>query len=504
MTSLLTTNPTRAAIAVILGALALRLALALVIGLGTDEIYTVAVARQLSLSYFDHPPLHQWITHASTLMLGEGRQTRAPFILLFAGTSWLLFLITRRLFGASAGLWAVAALNLSAFFTLSAGSWIVPDGALLFFLALAVWALARQLFPLDHETPRPWLHWLIAGAALGLSGLSKYHGVLVALGAALFLVGTARRRKALTHPAPWAGAALAALIISPVLIWNARHGWASFLFQAGRSQGEGVAPWLAPLSLLAQAGWLLPWVFAWLAMGLWAAWRSARDERFWFLASLGLPTIALFTLLPIFGNLGLPHWAMPGWFLLMPLAGLWLAGLTDQTRPQRWARQAAIGTLAVLALIGSHAATGWMTRLVPAISRSDPTLETVGWDQLRARLRETGLDDPRRVIITDSWQNAGRADVALERSYTVMPGTLDPRHYAFIIDQRTLLGRDGLLVVRARREAQMRETLRGHFASLGESRRITLGRAGLPEIELVVIPAGGFAKPLPWAYGIRP
>ncbi len=208
-----TADPARAAALVILGALALRLALAASIGLGTDEIYTVAVSRQLSLSYFDHPPLHQWITHAAALLLGEGRQTRLPFILLFAGTSWLIFLITRRLYGAQAGFWAVVTLNLSAFFTLSAGSWIVPDGALLFCLALAAWALARELFPLAGESPAPWTNWLVAGAAIGLAGLAKYHGALVALGAASSSRSRPGDGRNCAIPRPGPAAALAAAIV---------------------------------------------------------------------------------------------------------------------------------------------------------------------------------------------------------------------------------------------------------------------------------------------------
>ena len=40
-----------------------RLATAAAMGLGMDESYTTAISRDLHLSYFDHPPLHQWIAH---------------------------------------------------------------------------------------------------------------------------------------------------------------------------------------------------------------------------------------------------------------------------------------------------------------------------------------------------------------------------------------------------------------------------------------------------------
>jgi 4-amino-4-deoxy-L-arabinose transferase-like glycosyltransferase len=499
-------NPARAAMMVIAGALALRLAMAVAIGLGTDEIYTVAISRSLSWSYFDHPPLHQWLTHATALLLGEGRQVRLPFILMFAGTSWFLFALTARLYGDAAGFWAVVTLNLAGFFTLSAGSWIVPDGALMFMLALAGWALAREFFPEHDDVSGSLANWLIAGGALGLAGLAKYHAALAAFGVAIWLLVTPRGRQTLLRPGPWLAAALAVAIVTPVLVWNAQNGWVSFLFQSARTQGAGFTPWLVPASLLAQAGWLLPWVFVPLVGGLWLGWKQERDVRFWFLMALALPAIIIFTLTPAFGNLGLPHWAMPGWFFIMPLAGLHLARMAaTSAKPVRWARTAAIGSAAVLAVLASQAATGWMGRIIPNLSRNDPTLETFGWDQLPARLAAAGLAEPRdRFIIADSWQNTGRIDVALEGRRTVLPGTTDPRHFAFIVDQQKLLGRDAIIIVRARREAQLRGALAPHFASLGTGVPFSLGRGGLPEIDLVAIPASGFAKVLPWPYGRQP
>ena len=125
---------TRAAIAVIASFACARAAFALTLGLGVDEAYTLVISRQLQLSYFDHPPLHQWIAHFSALAFGETPAARLPFVALFAGSGWLMFSLTRRLFGAQAALAALVALNATPFFFASAGSWIVPDGPLVFAL----------------------------------------------------------------------------------------------------------------------------------------------------------------------------------------------------------------------------------------------------------------------------------------------------------------------------------------------------------------------------------
>ena len=136
----------RMALALIVAFALARLALAATLGPGFDEAYTIVVARRLDLSYFDHPPLHQWIAHYAALAFGEGAATRLPFIALFAATGWLTFALTRRLFDARAGLVALVALNVSAFFLVSAGGWVVPDGPLLFALAGAALTLAKLFF----------------------------------------------------------------------------------------------------------------------------------------------------------------------------------------------------------------------------------------------------------------------------------------------------------------------------------------------------------------------
>ena len=61
------------------------------LGLGRDEAYTLVISRRLALSYFDHPPLHQWLAHVAALAFGETVFARLPFVALFALTGWLLF-----------------------------------------------------------------------------------------------------------------------------------------------------------------------------------------------------------------------------------------------------------------------------------------------------------------------------------------------------------------------------------------------------------------------------
>src|SRR5208337_4568708 len=130
-------------------------------------------------------------------------------------------------------------LNLPLFFTFNAASWVLPDGPLLFSSAAAALCLAHATLGPSEEKPpsavpfpevrapgrRGW--WVGFGLCCGLALLSKYHGVFVLAGSALFLL-TSRQRAWLKRPEPYLALLVTAIVFAPVLIWNVSHHWASF------------------------------------------------------------------------------------------------------------------------------------------------------------------------------------------------------------------------------------------------------------------------------------
>jgi hypothetical protein len=494
----------------VLGIIALmvlaRLATAAAMGLGMDESYSTAIARDLHLSYFDHPPLHQWIAHAAGQVFGYGRWVRLPFIALFAGSSWLMYRLTGRLFGQAAGVWAVAALNLSAFFTLAVGMWVLPDGPLVFCELAAAATLARLLFPQPGEAERPWLLWPLAGLWLGLAALSKYQAAPVALGFGLFVLTTQGGRRWLKHPALWVGAIVALAVASPVLIWNAQHDWVSFAFQSGRGAPRKFNL-MGPLeSLGGQLALLFPWIgvlLIWVGIG--AVRRGRSDARGWFCLTAAAPTVLLFTLLPLLGNRGLPHWPMPGWLMLFPLLGEWLARANAEGR--RWPRRWAAISAAILALLwvvaASDAATDWIKQALPkSFPKTSPTYEAIDWKRLRADLDRRGLLKPGMFVVAAEWNEAGKIDQAVGDAAPVLVFSADPREYAFRTDSRTLVGHDALIIGRGPTVAQELARLKPHFASLTPVEGFSVGRGERAEIPLTVIAAHDLLTPYPlpvWA-----
>ena len=180
-------TPEAAVAALIAVTAAARVLIAWATGLCFGESYYFSCALHPSLSYFDHPPLSILIASLSFALGGEPSRLllRAPFIALFAGTTWLLFLLGRRLFGAWAGFWAALLLNLSPIFTLSVGLFFQPEGPLMFFWVACAWCLAHVLLGAPARRALRW--WAAAGAMLGLGMLSKYAAVLLVAGAGLYV-----------------------------------------------------------------------------------------------------------------------------------------------------------------------------------------------------------------------------------------------------------------------------------------------------------------------------
>jgi len=500
-------SPESAAAGLTLIFLVFHLILAATVGLTVDECYGIGVSHDLKLSYFDHPPLNYWIAHFFMPLLGGGRALRLPFVAIFAGTTWALYLLTRQLFGAAAGIWAVVALNLSAFFTL-AGGFVMPDGPLMLCLVAAAYAISRALFP-ESEPPSPWRTWVVAGIWIGLAALSKYHAVLFVIGLVIYLVSSPTRRNMLRHPAPWIGAAVALLIFTPVIVWNAQHHWSSFVFQGGRAGGYGNFPKLKQFlgNLGGQILYLAPWVFVPMVGAVYQSLRCGRaNDRSWYCLCLAIPTILLFTVVPLWGEHRLPHWQMPGWLMLYPVLGDYLAREAAVRRgPRTWAITSTAVTVVVAFLLVGHAATGYGRLLFPKVfAKNDATLDALEWTPLRDELRRRGLFKRDGLfIISKSPIDIGKIDQALDDT---MPMQVfgESKQYAFRIDPVTLVGRDALIIDRSNRLNDVDKSLAPYFESIEELPSFAFGRSGMNEISLRIFYAHFLKKPIPSPYETPP
>src|SRR5690606_13430093 len=95
-------TPKRALIFLITISTVARLIVASVLGLGNDEAYHLLYALNPAPSYYDHPPMVAWIEMLGMFGLGNSASSlalRSGFVLLFAGSTWLMWRIASRWFG---------------------------------------------------------------------------------------------------------------------------------------------------------------------------------------------------------------------------------------------------------------------------------------------------------------------------------------------------------------------------------------------------------------------
>jgi 4-amino-4-deoxy-L-arabinose transferase-like glycosyltransferase len=375
----------RTVLAIVLAGLAVRLALAALVPITQDEAYYVDWARHLQPGYLDHPPLVGWLLAGPVLLLGSSTlAVRLPAILLQAGTTLLAASLARARGGRAAAVSMALLLQATPVFSLGA-TLTTPDAPLALAWVGALWAVERAV----RRDPR----WFVAGGAfLGMAALSKLTGGLLAVAILVALLWSHAGRRALASPWPWVGVALAALIASPMLLWNEANGWPSFVYQASHgARGREFSWGRLGGSIGAQAGYVSPLVLGLAAVAAWRALRAGLgDPAVAALALSALPVIAFFTGSAAFTPGALPHWPAPGWLSASVL--LCMLGVRPSTGPARatpaaprlwrWALGIGFGSIAAVIVLV----------LVPLPVPQGPLDDLRGWREGAAAARAVAGD----------------------------------------------------------------------------------------------------------------
>lgn len=479
-------TPARAAFLVIAAATLARLGFAALLGLGIDESYMVTAGRVPGLGYFDHPPASWWLSWGAAQLFGSGAlAVRLPFIALGAVSGWLMYRLGALLFGARAGVWATAALSLAPVLGLTSASWVLPDGPLDAALLGAALCLAHGL-EARGAAARAW--WIGAGLCAGLALFSKYSAVLTLAGAFLYLVTQPDHRRWLARPEPWLAVLAAVLVFSPVVIWNATHGWASFAFQGARAEAAHFRPWMPFVVLAGEALFILPWIWVPLMIGFARAIRRGpRAWQGWLCACLGAPPVVLFALIAAWsGHRVLFHWAAPGYLMFFPLLGAEFAARAagGDRLPRRLLAGTAALLLVLIALLGSQARFGWLPAALGR--RLDPQLQMTDWTSLRPALDARGLLPPGTVVGALSWSDAGKLGVALGPDVPVICLNADARQFALARPAGAFAGQNILVLAPRQGGPALLARLRGMFDAVEPLPPVEVLHGGAPAISVSV------------------
>ena len=440
--TILTSNV--ALVVIVLGALVIRLAWVAIMPLNKDEGYHYLYSVHPSWSYFDHPPMMMLVVRGGLEICGGAvnfLSLRLGFVILSTATSWVLARWTARQFGEWAGVCAALWWNLAPFYSLGAGGQAMPDGPFLFFALLTMVALTRALI----DSPNRTVPWIFVGLAWAAAMLSKYHGIFLPAGAVLYILLTPNACRVLITPGPYLAVLIGIAGFTPVLYWNATHGWASFMFQGERALGTSFRPQELATMILGQMGFLTP--------GLWAAlvyvlvlhlrrWQTVKPEER-LMVCLAIVPLAFFLSVACVRKVH-PHWTLLGFLPLMPLLG---KQFVDWYRS--WPKLSvgitagwAVCFVLLAFLFAGHARFGLVT-----LDR-DPAADQGGWESLAKRLDALGVvDKPNTFLFTGNWHESGQIGFALAgRSPVVCYSTYDARGFALWSRPDDWVGKDGILI----------------------------------------------------------
>ncbi|TSJ38846.1 glycosyltransferase family 39 protein [Mucilaginibacter corticis] len=504
-----------------------RLLIAAYTGLGNGESYYFRGAIHLDWSYFDQPPLFFWIGGASIRLFGlTNFGLRFPDVLMFAGTSWLLFALSRKLFNAAAGFWAVTVMNLSALFTVGVACWYQPDAPLMFFWLLSTWYIVKVLGigeekPLDPKADKGKVYWLwiVIGICMGLATLSKYHVLFLFAGVFMFILTNKKQRHWLTHPGPYLAIVITIIMATPVIWWNYKNNWVSFVWQGSRAGTRDEAfkihfDWFFR-SIAGQAAWLLPWIWFPTIRQMFIAYKERVKAEYGFNFWMSVLPIVFFTVLTLWADLQYHfHWQAPGYMMLfMPLGfaiDKALNSRDDERRrlTRRWLNFSICFTTITIIVLGLHLVTGFWQSYGPKWVASlgggkiDPTIQGVDYDDVMTRFEKEGwIKNPNVFAGSTRWWLAGKVDWALRGKKDIVAFNRDPRNLAFLVDPKTLVGKDCVIIGEAH---AYDETIKADgtpfFDSITQLPDIPIIRGGVVEEHLQVYYCKNFhqsAKPLP-------
>src|SRR5437773_2146487 len=382
-------STTRAVWFFILALTAIRLSLLATTDLEFDEAHYWMWSERLAPAYFSKGPAIAFVMRASTTVFGAnefGVRFFSP--LLAAGTSVLLFYFTRRLFNATAALWAVVALNVTPIFNI--GAFLMTIDALSVFF----WLAAMFTFWLAVEkSPHFSWYWPLTGLLIGLGFLSKYTNALELVSIVLVLALAPRLRREFARPGLYSLLGVFALCTVPPIIWNQQHAWVTLEHLRSRGSldhGFGFRP-VEVFSFLGQHFLVYsPFLFLALAWGVIASWRRVNQQfKVLFLMWFGLPVLLFYVLLSV-NKAAAPNWdglALLGFGLLA--IHFWWEKL-ERSVTLRIAAVAAILVGLSMSIVALN--TDLLRAAGYQFKRSDPSDRLRGWNSATNALEKIRND----------------------------------------------------------------------------------------------------------------
>ncbi len=270
------------------------------VDLYVDEIQYWWWSKDLDWGYYSKPPMIAVLISLVTGLFGDSVYTiKLGGILVYPLTSYMIYLLGRRLISEQVGFWAAVL-----FITLPGvafSSTITSTDVLLFLF----WSSA-MLFFIRSIDSNAWSDWLICAVICGLGLLTKYNMAVFSLSALGYMLFFGHQKQ-LLNPKLWVMAVIALTILAPNFYWNYQHDFPTFSHTAGYVEHSGLRPDKMISFLFEQAGIIGPVGF--VVMWWWII-RGEHPRNL--LLTFSLPMLIIISLVALQGKYN-SNWAAPAY-----------------------------------------------------------------------------------------------------------------------------------------------------------------------------------------------
>ena len=406
------------------------------IDLEKDEAYQWLWSKHLALSYFSKPPGIALIQFLGTHLFGDtvfGIRFFSPLSAAILGVMVLRFVA--REIGARPAFWLLLIVNAAPLLGIGTILMTVDPPLVLCWMwaLIAGWRAAQP----DGKTR----DWLVVGLAMGLGFLCKYTALVQLACWALFFALSPAARAHLRKPGPWLALLTLLVCATPVLVWNAQHGWITVSHVAGDASIHSA--WHPTLRyfwdfLFTQAGLLNPIFFIGALWAMFGFWKLRRERPLWlYLFCMSAPLFFGYWLYAFHSRI-LPNWPVAA---VLPMFCLMTAYWNEKIRTgSRWIKPfitigLALGFFAVTLMYQSNL-IGKIAG-VPLPGEKDPLRRVRAW-QPTAAFVETArekleAEGKPAFIITDHYGITGLFSFYIPQAHAALQA--DPLVYCLDSDE---------------------------------------------------------------------
>ncbi len=397
----------------------IRLVISPMFGLGVDEAHYVLYAKNLALSYFDHPPLIGWVQYIFTAIFGDNEfGARVGAIVMgFVATLLLYKLIYNIDKDVKSSFMAIISLHSTILFNIIF-LMILPDTLLLPLMLLIIFSV------INITKNNNIFNWIILGILLGLAGLAKYSAILFIPPIFLYIIIKRRFDLVINKNILWT-IITAIIIILPVIFWNIDNHWLSFTYQANHVIGStDISFKKFILSIFIQFVVYNPLLMPVAFYGLYRSFKANND--YLFLSALFGATIILFFSYASLYEVALPHWNVAFYFLFVPIGSYYLF-----TIYKKYVKFAVFFGLLLSIMLYAEVAF----KFIPQDNYKSIHRDIYGWDIIMKRANKKLMLNESLAV--SNWTQASRA-MYYNNSYNSTVYLIDDRYDQFDIWQHKL------------------------------------------------------------------